>query len=325
MATYSVTNNGTDLNKINALEFDGSCWNKTSAFVMGSKFPPYRVYSGAWPGPEACGSAHGAAPGSGLVDTNTQSWRYLTASGIHGLDFGRIGDTELIYSADLNGDSVWTHAVDGPTGIVKELNRLAVPANSHPRHLAAHPTGNYLYVLMEAANTIVSYSLNSTTGLPIAAPNTTFDLLPPAIRAGLNPALNTTNTTQYWSAEVMVSHDGRYLWATARAGFSAPDNYGYINGFLLGTDGKILKQLFQAPTPIKGGIANAVAPAPKELGSEWAALTDIHGNRTRGTVQMWRMTGRKETELGVEYSGAEVKASVDLTDGGCCANVAWYD
>jgi len=178
IASYQVRGNGTDLVLSGTHAFDGSCAGKTSAFVQASSLPPYRVYTGAWPGPEACGASLlvNSSRGTGVVSRTSQTWRYLSSSGIHGLAFGR-RDDELIYSADLNGDSVWTHKVDGPTGVVTELGRLPVPAGSHPRHLAAHPNGTYLYVLMEAANRLTTYSLDAKTGLPVAE-ESSYYLLP---------------------------------------------------------------------------------------------------------------------------------------------------
>ncbi|KAL8383447.1 hypothetical protein RB595_010579 [Gaeumannomyces hyphopodioides] len=308
VSSYEVRGNGTDLALGGTLAFDGSCAGKTSAFVQASSLPPYRVYTAAWPGPEACGAALAVGP-SGAVGRNTQSWRYLTASGVHGLAFGRRGDNdELIYSADLNGDSVWTHKVDGPTGVVTELARLPVANGSHPRHLAAHPNGTYLYVLMEAANRLTTYSLDPETGVPTAE-ESSYYLLPKNI---------TQMDKQYWSAEVMLSRSARFLWATARAWVNTT-NHGYVNGFLLDREGRVVKHMFQERTTTTGGYANAISPAP--FGDEWAAMTDVPS----GYVQMWRMTGRAETGLGIEYAGAEAVAKVDIVDGGCCANVVWYD
>ncbi len=123
----------------------------------------------------------------------------------------------------------------------------------------------------------------------------------------------------YWAAEVMLSSDARYLWATTRAQQNTT-LYGYISGFLLDDDGTIIKRMFIVPTTTRSGIANAIAPAP--WGPAWAAMADFG----TGYVQMWRMTGRNETEDGiVEYTSAAAVARVNISDGGCCANVAWYD
>lgn len=127
--------------------------------------PPYLAFTASWPGPQACGGAF--APrghGDGTLSYMEQSWSYEAESGIHGLAFGP-GERSL-YAADTNRNQVWTHRLleDGTAQLVAVLE--ASGEEAHPRHLAVHPRGNYMYVLMEAENTIVLYSLDQTTGAP---------------------------------------------------------------------------------------------------------------------------------------------------------------
>lgn len=126
------------------------------------------------------------------------------------------------------------------------------------------------------------------------------------------------NTSNYWSAEVMLSADARYLWATARAQNNTAIP-GYINAFLLDDEGRVVKRMFRVETTTVGGIGNMIAPAP--WGVEWAAMTDVG----TGYVQMWRMKDGKEGRYGMEYGNAEAVARVDIRDGGCCAVAVWYD
>jgi carboxy-cis,cis-muconate cyclase len=76
--------------------------------------------------------------------------------------------------------------------------------------------------------------------------------------------------------------------------------------------------MFMVPTTTTGGWANAISPA--FWSDEYAALADTPD----GYVQIWKMEGRDETALGIEYSTARAVAQVDIGDGGCCANVIWY-
>jgi len=109
----------------------------------------------------------------------------------------------------------------------------------------------------------------------------------------------------------MLSPSKKYVWATARAQLNTT-NYGYISCFKLKEDGDIQTKLFTIPTTTTSGIANAVAPA--FFSDEWVAMADYG----LGYVQMWRFTeGSKPT--------AKAVARVDIADGGCCANVLWYD
>lgn len=113
--------------------------------------------------------------------------------------------------------------------------------------------------------------------------------------------------SEYWSDEVQLSYSSSYIWATSR---SYRSNYpGYISAFSLSETGDIISQLFLTPTIASGGMANAVAPST--FSDEFVALTDSE----KGFVQIWRCTG----------GTAEVVATLDLQDGGCCANAVWYD
>lgn len=101
---------------------------------------------------------------NGTLDAFSESWKYGVESGIHGLAWGR-GET-VLYSADLNGDGIWTHDV-GKDGGLQVLGKFEVGRGRHPRHLVAHPRGRYLYVVMEKENTVVQYALDTDTGAPV--------------------------------------------------------------------------------------------------------------------------------------------------------------
>lgn len=117
------------------------------------------------------------------------------------------------------------------------------------------------------------------------------------------------SNSSYWSDEVALSATNQYLWATSRS--RSTNSTGYISAFSLELSGAIKEQLFLLPTTTSGGAANSVAPA--FFSDEWAALTD----NSVGFVQIWR--------LGANGTNAEVIATVELNDGGCCGNVLWYD
>jgi carboxy-cis,cis-muconate cyclase len=156
---------------------EGACFNKTSAFVQGTTKAPYHVVMGNWPGPQSCGMAMTVHP-NGTLDKVVDSWRYANESGIHGLDLWERDNQTIVYSADLNGDLIWTHSLDRSTGKVMEIGRVSAPApGMHPRHLAIHTKGKYIYVLMESDNSLVAYNVDSITGA--ANKNvTTYSLIP---------------------------------------------------------------------------------------------------------------------------------------------------
>ncbi|KAK4243063.1 Lactonase, 7-bladed beta-propeller-domain-containing protein [Corynascus novoguineensis] len=213
---------------------------------------------------------------SGTLSEVVDSWSYAAKSGIHGLALSSPiatatdtnGDSpgknnsnnQLLYSADLSADLLWMHAIDPATGHAHPISHLQVsPSGSHPRHLAVHTLGTYLYAVMEAGNSIAQFPLDPATGTPQR--ETRRDSFIP----------DSTDPSDYWSAEVMLSSSGHYLWATARA---KHDNAtGYVSVFILDqADGHILRRICQVPTTTTGGSANAISPAP--WSDAYAAMTD---------------------------------------------------
>ncbi|KAE9377386.1 3-carboxy-cis,cis-mucoante lactonizing enzyme [Stipitochalara longipes BDJ] len=303
IASYSVhlnqnTNPNSTLRLDRVLNYTGNCFNKSSAFVIQSPKSPNAVYASQWPGPAACGSSFKTL-GNGTLSSVLETWKYSNDSGIHGLAFGPNGDR--LYSADLSGDRVWTHSV-GNDGKVAVVGTLQVPsAGMHPRHLVAHSGGQYLYVVFEAGNALIEYSLDEDTETAKAQVNS-YSLIPTG-----------ANTTKYWSAEVMLSSTEKYLWATTRPQ-TKTNLTGLISCFELNDSGAIQKKLFSVP--ITDANTNAVAISPAPFDDQWAALAD------QGYVQIWQL--KNGTGRYANTTGAPV-ATVKIPDGGCCANAIWYD
>ncbi|KAL2196975.1 Lactonase, 7-bladed beta-propeller-domain-containing protein [Corynascus similis CBS 632.67] len=336
LANYRVLNE-TTIELTRNITATGLCTNTTSAFVTAMSSEPYSVFSASWPGPNGCAmSLSTSRPGA--LDRVLDTWAYINTSGIHGLALSpapqrspphhnRTGHRQqLIYSADLNGDLLWTHSIDPVTGHATEVARFAVSPGTHPRHLAVHPNGERLYAVHEAANSVAEYALDEATGA-VRAEVVSYPLIPPD-----------ADPETYWSAEVMLGPPvsftgsgnsidnkegarvtgGRYLWATARA--KDDDAVGYVSVFLVGADGGIVGRMLRVPTTTRGGIANAVIPAP--WNHEYAAMTDY----PKGYVLLWKLDGRRERADGlVEYRNAKAVARADVGDGGCCANAIWYN
>ena len=176
VASYAVTSPST-IELTRTVPFTGRCEGKTSVFVIAEDSAPYRVFSAQWPSPNACGTSL-SVDANGVVDKVTDSWNYASGSGIHGRAVAKRNGRQYIYSADLNGDIVWTHVVDDATGRVTEVGRLKMSQSGlHPRHLEVHPNGTYVYVLMEAANAISAFSLDTST-FAAANQSSTYSLIP---------------------------------------------------------------------------------------------------------------------------------------------------
>jgi carboxy-cis,cis-muconate cyclase len=141
------------------------------------KTEPYYVFSVTWPSPSACGAAY-STHSNGTIDDIVDIWSYARESGAHGLALGERNGQPVLYTADLNGDSLWTHAIDRTSGKAKELGRLKLAKTGlHPRHVAAHPSGKYVYLIMEAENTIHQIDLDGKTGVG-AKDNKAFSVIP---------------------------------------------------------------------------------------------------------------------------------------------------
>lgn len=156
IASYSILSS-TSLRLDASIDSTGVCSNSTSAFVQSLSNPPYTVFTAAWPGPDGCGQSLSTYP-NGTLKAVQQTWNYATDSGVHGMAFSP--GEEVLYSADLNGDSVWTHSVGED---VKVLGRWNVTKSGmHPRHLVAHPGGGVVHVVTEAGNEVLEIEVDST-------------------------------------------------------------------------------------------------------------------------------------------------------------------
>lgn len=129
---------------------DSADTNTRAIFVLAAKQPPFNVYGNPFYDNAGWGNVFSVNKDGGL-EKNVQNYEYSPETGIHGMVFD---PTETyLYSADLRGNSIWTHKKNSETGHLTLVNRLAAPSpGDHPRWVALHPSGKYLYVLMEAGN-----------------------------------------------------------------------------------------------------------------------------------------------------------------------------
>jgi carboxy-cis,cis-muconate cyclase len=328
VSSYTVLN-ATTLSLTNSIPASGACSNTSSAFIAAMPTEPYYAISASWPGPNSCGMSFSVDANGTLTDA-LNSWSYTNASAVHGLALAPPSSNgqQLVYSADTDGDIIWTHKLNLTTGAATEVFRFQMPFEGmHPRHVAVHPNGKYLYAVMEADNSLTQYTLSPSTGAPETE----------TLRYMLIPIDG--DTSLFWSSEVMLSPSARYLWASTRVmnstALGAVEGNGgnttltgYMTAFLLDDDGAVARRMFRVATTspatarsrgIQARMTNQVSPA--FWSDEFVAVTDY----PEGFVEVWKMEGRSEGRDGlVEYAGARAVARVDVADGGCCANVIWY-
>jgi carboxy-cis,cis-muconate cyclase len=137
----------------------GTCTTKT-IHVEALQVPPYTVYGVPWYGKDnSCGGVM-AVDENGVIVKTIQNYTYSPGSALHGLAFHPSG--RFMYSADLWGRRMWTHAIERATG---KLTYVADDkSHGEPRHVNVHPNGKFAYAILEDTNEVVEYAINSSTG-----------------------------------------------------------------------------------------------------------------------------------------------------------------
>jgi carboxy-cis,cis-muconate cyclase len=276
--------------------------NTRAIFLLAARKPPYAVYCNPFYAHAGHGSVF-AVSATGSLETNTQNYAYQPDSGIHGMVFDP--EETYLYSADLKANKLWVHrrdpdadAKDPGSGAVVLVGSVDAPdERDHPRWVAMHPGGGYLYALMEKGNRLCEYEIDDTSHMPVYT-NRSFPLIPPGIP---------DRWTMYRADVCAVSRSGKYLFASSRA--NSFDLTGYIAAFKVAENGSIERQICLNPTPTSGGHSNAVAPC--DFSDEWLAITDDQ----EGWVEIYRW----QDELLARV------ARLRIPEPGFGMNAIWYD
>jgi carboxy-cis,cis-muconate cyclase len=103
------------------------------------------------------------------------------------------------------------------------------------------------------------------------------------VSVGLTPA----NASLYWGDEIVISSDGRTLYASTR---SRDANFpGYISAWTLNSDGSLADTLFTLPTPEAGGTSNILSVSPwADKSKDMIVLTD----QDTDFVALYELQGR---------------------------------
>jgi carboxy-cis,cis-muconate cyclase len=271
--------------------------NTRAIFLLAARKPPYAVYCNPFYNHAGHGSVFDVDPASGTLQTNVQNYPYQPDTGIHGMVFD---PTETyLYSADLKANKLWVHRKASASEAELELvGAVDCPdPRDHPRWVAMHPSGNYLYALMEKGNVLREYVVDPASRLPVYT-HRSWPLIPPGIP---------DRWTMYRADVCSLSHSGRYLFASSRA--NSFDLTGYVSAFRLTDTGAVDRQLCLQPTPTSGGHSNAVAPC--DWSDEWLAITDDQ----EGWLEIYRWQDEFLARV----------ARVRVPDPGFGMNAIWYD
>lgn len=274
--------------------------NTRAIFLLAAKQPPYGVYCNPFYDHAGHGTVFAPSP-SGTLQEPLQHYAYQPGSGIHGMVFDP--SETYLYSADLKANKIWLHRrlKDRPfpqNASVELVGSVDCPdGRDHPRWVAMHPSGNYLYALMEKGNRICEYAVDPATHMPLYT-DKQYPLIPPGIRH---------RWTMYRADVCALSHSGNYLFASSRA--NSFDLTGYIAAFKLGGNGAIERQICLNPTPTSGGHSNAVAPS--DWCDDWVALTDDQ----EGWLEIYRWQDEFLARVAI----------VRVQEPGFGMNAIWYD
>lgn len=127
-------------------------------------------------------------------------------------------DGRFVYATSLGDDRVVWWALDDEGRLSRQRSVSCLP-RSGPRHIRFSPDGAVLYVLHEFSGVVTSYSRDTLTGAltetdQVSTVGPELELVPGAIRNGTGPA---PKANAIWSAELQITPDGRFLYATERS------------------------------------------------------------------------------------------------------------
>lgn len=108
-------------------------------------------------------------------------------------------DQKYLFAADLGADSIFSYQIN-PDGTLIPYGQIKVARGEGPRHMAFHPEGTFLYLLTEYGNRIYTFSYQADTG---SLKQVEVVSMP-------------TKQEESFSADIHLSADGNYLYASVR-------------------------------------------------------------------------------------------------------------
>lgn len=113
-------------------------------------------------------------------------------------------DDQFAFAADLGMDQVLSYRLDALKGTLTACNPPGIicEPGSGPRHMAFHPDGRHVFLVHELDNTVTGYRYDATNGTLEAIQTL--------------PSLPENWTGASFAADIHVSPDGRYLYASNR-------------------------------------------------------------------------------------------------------------
>jgi 6-phosphogluconolactonase len=111
-------------------------------------------------------------------------------------------DNKYLFVPDLGTDKVEIYNFDEKSGSLKARSTMKMPNASGPRHFEFHTTGNWAYLIQELSGMVTAFDYKGGK----LTSKQSISLLPPEYEGEAS------------SADIHVSPDGRFLYATNRKG-----------------------------------------------------------------------------------------------------------
>jgi 6-phosphogluconolactonase len=110
-------------------------------------------------------------------------------------------DNRFLYVPDLGIDKVMIYSFNAQNGKLSPKDTtLKATAGSGPRHFVFHPNGRWAYLVQELTGTVTAFRYDNGK----LKPSQTISILPPGF------------SQPFTSADIHVSNDGRFLYASNR-------------------------------------------------------------------------------------------------------------
>lgn len=139
--------------------------------------------------------------GDGRIEKPTDIVRHQKQSHAHQVLTAPGG--QWVIAVDLGADSVFVYGLDPDTGRLQRHQHLQLPEGLGPRHLAFHPDGRHAYILGERRSEITVAAWDASAGR----------LMPGQLIGTLGKA---APPKRNYPAEIRISRDGRFLYASNR-------------------------------------------------------------------------------------------------------------
>ncbi|MGY8667374.1 lactonase family protein [Bradyrhizobium sp. UFLA05-109] len=140
-----------------------------------------------------------------LLDTGVVGEpKQVIPTGLNAHAFIPSPDNRFAFATNLGSDQVLAFAFNATTGELTPSDPpvYKVPEKSGPRHFVFHPNGKYIYLIHELNGDVAVFSYEAKTGAWNEIQRTT--------------ALPEGFTGKPWAADIHVTPDGRFLYASER-------------------------------------------------------------------------------------------------------------